>query len=185
MTDEEALEALRDGDASAMQLLVERHQLRGLRLAYQITRDRSSAEEVVAEAFVTIYQRIRTGRASGPPFAPWFTRIVVNRAISTARRAKTYRRLLRLVGRDIEASVDPEAEAARHERERAVATAMSTLPANERAALALKYYLDLDERGVAELLGWPLGTVKTRLHRGRQRLRRRLERQLSIHGMET
>lgn len=173
MTDGEAVEALLKGDRSALAALVERHELRALRLAYHITRDREMAKDVVADAFLAVLQHIHRSDPARP-FEPWFVRIVTNRAISLARRASRYETVRALIARRIE-PLDPEAEVLRNEAQQALAAAMKRLHPNERAALALRYYLDLDEQTMAETLGWPLGTVKTRLHRGRAHLRRQLE----------
>jgi RNA polymerase sigma-70 factor (ECF subfamily) len=179
MTDYEAVQALRQGDQGGMDALVERHELRALRLAYQITRDPESAKEVVADAFLAVYEHL-SGRAREKPFEPWFVRIVTNRAISVTRRANRYRKVLALLGQTHELT-DPEAEAVRNEMHRELAETIRSLPPYERAALAMRYFLDLDERRIAEVLGWPLGTVKTRLHRGRARLRKQLE--ADHHGL--
>jgi RNA polymerase sigma-70 factor (ECF subfamily) len=175
MTDEEAVRALRGDHKDALDALIERHELRALRLAYHITRDSESAKDVVADSFLAVVEQ--AGRYDPDrPFEPWFFRIVTNRAISATRWASRRQRLLSLIGPRSELA-DPEAQAVRNETQRALAQAMQSLPPKERAALALRYYLDLDERGIAEMLGWPLGTVKTRLHRGRAHLRQRLEAQ--------
>lgn len=173
MTDDEAVRALGEGNKDALNTLIERHELRAVRLAYHITRDSESAKDVVADSFLAVVEQI--GRSDPDrPFEPWFFRIVTNRAISVSRWASRRQRLLSLIVPRHEPA-DPEAEAIRNETHRALAQAMQSLPPKERAALALRYYLDLDERGIAEMLGWPLGTLKTRLHRGRAHLRQRLE----------
>jgi len=173
MTDFEAVRALLQGDQHGLDALVERHELRALRLAHHITRDPESAKDIVADSFLTVVEQI--GRSDPDrPFEPWFFRIVTNRAISAARWASRRQRLLALIAPRTEPA-DPEAAAVRNETQRALAQVIRSLPPKERAALALRYYLDLDERGIAAMLGWPIGTVKTRLHRGRARLRQRLE----------
>jgi len=113
----------------------------------------------VVDAFLAVAGRIDR---SDPrrPFEPWLIRIVSNRAISAARKASRYRKLLALLGQPAEAP-NPETEVVRNEMHRALADAISFLPARERAVLALRYYLDLDEGTIAETLGWPRGTVKT------------------------
>ncbi len=79
-----------------------------------------------------------------------------------------------LLGRQAPRALDPVEMAEANEQRRQVVTAVWSLPAGERAAVTLRYLLDMDERTVAATLGWPLGTVKTRLHRARGRLRARL-----------
>jgi RNA polymerase sigma-70 factor (ECF subfamily) len=173
MTDLEAVRAFRQGNQHGLEALIQRHELRALRLAYHITRDPESAKDIVADSFLAVVEQI--GRSDPDrPFEPWFFRIVTNRAISATRWASRRLRLLALITPGSEPA-NPEATAVRNETQRALAQVIQSLPPKERAALALRYYLDLDERGIAAMLGWPIGTVKTRLHRGRARLRQRLE----------
>ena len=87
MLEEEAIAVLREGDPAGLESLVERHQLEALRTALIITGDRPTAEDVVEEAFVKVFQRIRQFKR-GAPFAPWFYRIVVNEALSATRRRR-------------------------------------------------------------------------------------------------
>jgi RNA polymerase sigma-70 factor (ECF subfamily) len=173
MTDFEAVRALQQGNQDALETLIQRHELRALRLAYHITRDPESAKDVVADSFLAVVEQISRSDPDRP-FEPWFFRIVTNRAISATRWASRRQRLLALIAPRSEPP-DPEAVAIRNETQRVLAQVIQSLPPKERAALALRYYLDLDERGIAAMLGWPIGTVKTRLHRGRARLRQRLE----------
>lgn len=188
MTDKEALDALRRGDERGMGYLMATHQPAGLRLAYQVTRSREAAEDVVADAFVAVLQNVGSLDAERP-FRPWFLRIVANRAITVARRSARLQRIAHLLHhRDW--LPGPEEAAERNDEQREVMQALKRLPPEERAALSLRYLLDLDERSIAEVLGCPLGTVKTRLHRGRNRLRRQLGAQdaapesLQIKGEE-
>jgi RNA polymerase sigma-70 factor (ECF subfamily) len=172
MTDTEAMDALRRGDSEGMGALVARYQTRALRLAYQITRDRAMAEDLVADAFLVVFRH--AGRQdSSRPFEPWFLRIVANRAISYARRRARFQRLAHLLQGD-DRSEAPDEVADRRDIGREVADALKRIPPAERAALSLRYVMDLDERSVAEIMQKPIGTVKTLLHRGRHRLQRQL-----------
>lgn len=173
MTDSEAVKALQRGDQRGLEALVERHELRALRTAYHVTRDPEAARDVVADAFLAVFEHIG-GCDPDRSFEPWLLRIVVNRAISITRRGNRYQTVLALLRRAPERR-DPEAEVLQNELHSLLAEALRSLPARERAALSMRYFLDLDEREIAESLGWPLGTVKTRLHRGRAHLRKKLE----------
>jgi RNA polymerase sigma-70 factor (ECF subfamily) len=172
--DRDAIETLKRGDPEGMDALVAAHQARALRVAYHITRDSQAAEDVVADAFLAVFQKIKS-QDPDRPFQPWLLRIVVNRAISLTRRQSRLQRVLGLLSRATEPS-DPVQVAETNDETRAVISALDRLPVNERAALSLRYLEDLDERSVAEILGWPIGTVKTRLHRGRNHLRQELAR---------
>jgi len=169
----EAIEALRRGDGDGLEALVRLHERPALRLAYTITGSRAAAEDVVADAFVSIYLH-RDRLDADRPFRPWFTRIVVNRALSLSRANARRTRLLALLGPWQRRETDPGEEAERDDLRRQVVAAVRALPPNERVVIVLRYFEDMDERSMAELLGWPAGTVKTRLHRARANLRARL-----------
>ncbi|MDD5370905.1 MAG: sigma factor [Anaerolineaceae bacterium] len=83
MDDDSAVSRLKCGDIGGLEWLVEKHQIKALRVAYLITRDLQSAQEVVQQASLNAYQRI-DHLDPGRPFAPWFFRSVINLAITTA-----------------------------------------------------------------------------------------------------
>lgn len=172
MTDKEAVEALQRGDPTGMDALVRAHQQRALRIAYQITRNSGSAEDVVADAFLTVYQGIKRQDPSRP-FEAWFLRVVINRAISVARRESRFDRIARVLRPQV-LSEAPDEIAERNDEYQAVIAAIARLPAKERAVLVLRHLMDLDERSIAGVLDWPFGSVKTRLRRARQRIRNQL-----------
>lgn len=167
------MEALRRGSADGLEFLMAEHEVPALRVAYAITGDRAVADDVVAEAFLKAYRAIGRFEA-GRRFSPWFLKIVTNEALQATRRAGRAARLQTLLRRHVDPSPDPVELAETNEVRRRVIAAVRELAPNERAAITLRYLLDLDERTVAETLGWPLGTLKTRLHRARTQLRDRL-----------
>jgi RNA polymerase sigma-70 factor (ECF subfamily) len=171
MTDEEAIAAIRGGNDLGMDDLISRHQIRALKLAFQITRDRPAAEDIVAEAFIALFRAIKGDRYRDGTFAPWFFRVVTNRAISEARRGRLRVALLTRVHHSSPAALDPEDIVVRHAQAQVVNLALRSIRPRERAALSLRYVLDLDDKTVADIMGCPVGTVKTLLHRGRTRLR--------------
>lgn len=175
--EQEAITILRGGDIRGLETLVHLHQLQAVRAAYAITGSRHVAEDVVADAFLRVYDHVHQ-YDSRRPFTPWFYRIVVNGALKTLRAAQRTHSSNDL---DIEwldqqagESPGPEEEVATHEMRLLLLSAIYTLPPHQRAAVVLRYYLDMDEATMAQTLGCPLGTVKWRLHAARQRLRRTL-----------
>ena len=146
--------------------LVRLHQLKALRIVYGILGDRAAAEDVVSEAFLKVVDgiaRFDPARA----FEPWFYRIVVNLAIDyrrKARRSETRPEVLPMQS-------TPPTDLDTRELRIVLAQEIARLPRIERAALVLRYYLDMDEDAIAAVLNCPVGTVKSRLHRARQRLR--------------
>ncbi len=169
-----AIMALQNGDIRGLEALVNLHQMRALRTAYAVTKDRALAEDCVADTFLTVYERIEQFDAQRA-FAPWFNRILVNRALKARQRDR------RTGHGDIEQDVllrkidtdpGPELETARAEARDAIFRAIMALPDRQRVAIVLRYYLDMNEFTMAEVLGCPVGTVKWRLHAAKKRLRR-------------
>jgi RNA polymerase sigma-70 factor (ECF subfamily) len=179
VTEAEAIESLQRGSPDGMEFLLAEHEVAARRLAYAITGNRATADDVVAEAFLSAYRHIGRFQA-GRPFAPWLLKIVANEALQVARRSKRADRLNALLGRQRTETPDPVEVAETNAVRRRVAAAVRALEPNERAAVTLRYLLDMDERTVAETLGWPLGTVKTRLHRARGHLRDQLGEDLGV-----
>jgi RNA polymerase sigma-70 factor (ECF subfamily) len=128
---------------------------------------------VVADAFVSVYLH-RDQLDPDRPFKPWLMRIVTNQALSVARRDARAARVLSLLGRRPVSAPDPVEQAELGDLRRQVVAAVRALTPDQRVAIALRYFEDMDERSMVELLGWPAGTVKTRLHRARAALRVRL-----------
>ena len=178
--EQEAITTLRGGDISGLETLVRLFQLPATRTAYAILGNRQAAEDVAADAFLTLYNRIGQYNPQRP-FAPWFYRIVVNAALKAARAQKRTPspNSLDPDWLDLPSNLPgPEEEAAMREMRLLLLSAIYTLPPHQRAAIVLRYYLDMDEATMAHTLGCPLGTVKWRLHAAKQRLRRTLLPQL-------
>jgi RNA polymerase sigma-70 factor (ECF subfamily) len=130
---------------------------------------------VVADAFITVYDHI--GRFdSNRPFMPWFYRIVVNGATKAIRKASRRGTGSGVVQKVLEQQPDtepgPEEKVLLGERRNILDAAVQTLPPKQRAAIVLRYYLQMGESEIAQALGCPPGTVKWRLHTARMKLRR-------------
>lgn len=174
MDEREAVARLKRGDIGGLEVLAKAHQLRATRAADLIVRDRSLAEDIVAETLLRVYQRIEQFDASRP-FGPWFLRCVVN----AARDAATQRE--RQVPLSEEASLEqvlaspvpaPEALAEYAELRDAVWAALGRLRPAQRAAIVQRYYLGLSEQEMASEAGCSPGAIKWRLHMAREHLRR-------------
>jgi RNA polymerase sigma-70 factor (ECF subfamily) len=178
MEEQEAIARLKRGDIGGMEALVHKYQVQAVRTAYLITRDRALAEDIVQTAFLRAYERIGQFDA-GRPFGPWFLRSVVNDAVKAAARRKRQVSLkaspegeetsLADLLTDPAPGPDDLVEAA--EIRRIVWNALGKLPPAQRAAIVLRYYLDLSGAEMADELACPPGTVKWRLHAARKRLR--------------
>jgi RNA polymerase sigma-70 factor (ECF subfamily) len=168
------LAAVRSGDAEALAALVRRHQTALYRAALQVVREPSDAQDVVQETFVRVYRGTAGFRGLGSVRA-WLYRIAVNLAVDLLRRRRR-----EMVGPVEEsgdaAAADPLDEALRRERAAAVRRAVESLPPHYRLPLVLREWHDLSYEEIAAVLGIPVGTVRSRLHAGREALRRDLAR---------
>jgi RNA polymerase sigma-70 factor (sigma-E family) len=141
-----------------------------LRFAWLLCGDRHQAEDVVAEAFARVYPQWRRGRVY-EPYA-YLRRAVVNEATNRGRRrVLESREERRRTGSGRGAGRLEEIVAERD----VVVAALRRLPIRQRAVIVLRYYDDLTEGAVAELLGMSVGTVKSHSARGLERLRHELE----------
>jgi RNA polymerase sigma-70 factor (ECF subfamily) len=141
------------------------------------------AEDVVQEAFVKAYAALGTLRP-GAPFRPWFLRIVANETRNlhraagrrSARERRAWQRTAPLVSARAD---DPAEDVLAAERHALIVRGLAGLTSVQREVVSCRYLLDLDEAETAAVLGWPRGTVKSRLHRALRRL------QANLDGAET
>lgn len=173
-----AIARMKDGDIAGIAEVVRAYQVRALRAAYLVTRDRGMAEDVVQVAFLRAYQRIGQFDATRP-FGPWFLRSVVNAAVQAAsQRARIVPLEPGGTGEHDTAETTLADQAPGPDRHwEAVETreelwaALGQLTPRQREAVVLRYYLNLDEAEMARQLECPPGTVKSRLSAARTRLR--------------
>lgn len=160
------------GNHEAFARLVARWQDRMLGLAWRFCRDRAMAEDMTQDAFVRAYRALPKYRAEAT-FGTWMTSIALN----------TYRSALRdrpPVSVPLQAGHIPAGDAAitlsleRQQTEELVRAQVVRLPDRYRTALVLYYFQERDVAATARILGIREGTLKGRLHRGRQLLGRRL-----------
>lgn len=137
-----------------------------LRLAYAMTGDATIAEDVVAEAFARTYERWVTGKVDNP--SAYVRRAVVNEVRSTWRRVAV-RRKFAARERRVEPSVPFRGD--RLDDAEVLQRALATLAPRQRAVVVLRVVDDLSEQDVATTLGCSVGTVKSHLSRGLERLR--------------
>jgi RNA polymerase sigma-70 factor (sigma-E family) len=168
---EEAIEA---GSSGRLESLYRSYSADALRLGYLLTGDRAIAEDLVQDAFVKVFARFRDLRH---PEAFWWylRRTIVNLSHSRLRRLRVEREYLAREG------ALPRPDGGSHdleERDRVLA-ALRVLRPEQRAAIVLRYYEDLSEEDTAEAMGVAVGTVKSLVHRARERLREELGRKLA------
>jgi RNA polymerase sigma-70 factor (sigma-E family) len=146
--------------------LYRRHVPDAVRLAYLLTGDATSAEDLAHEAFVRVIGRLAHVR-NAEAFGAYLRRAVVNLAISHHRRRTLERRFMaREQGMRPPLHGEPDVELAETMRR-----ALERLPASQRAAVILRFYEDLSEAAVAEILRCRPGTVRSRVARAMETLR--------------
>jgi len=174
----ELVERARQGDVGAYEELVRMHQGVAVRTAYVITGGSADAQDAVQEALVKAYLTLGRFRP-GAPFRPWLLRIVANEAINRRRSARRQATLaLRAAeGRpEADAVPSPEGAALAQERLGQLLAVLGGLRPEDRLVIAYRFWFDLSEAEMAEALGCARGTVKSRLSRALDRLRKELAR---------
>ncbi|PYM86801.1 MAG: hypothetical protein DME09_01310 [Candidatus Rokuibacteriota bacterium] len=170
------------GDRKAYTLLVERYKELVHDLVYRMIGDAARAEDIAQDAFVKGYLSLRDFRGESR-FSTWVCRIAINRCRDLLRRAR--REVLMPDGPDgeppLSESVDegetPAAALERREREEVLHRALARLPLKYREAVVLRHIEGMEFREVGSLLGIAAGAAKVRTFRGREMLRRLLERE--------
>ncbi len=162
--DEGLVEAARAGSASAFARLVERHQQPLRAFLRRACGDWALADDLAQETFLTAWERIGTLK-SGASVRAWLCGIGYHKHLSAIRS----RSRDRAREQAYEADRPPPAAAMTDER-LALEAAMSELPSDQRACVALCLAADFSHAEAAEALGLPLGTVKSHVNRGRSRL---------------
>jgi RNA polymerase sigma factor (sigma-70 family) len=169
-SDEELLTAIGTGDEGALGTLYDRFGRVAYGVAYRILRDQALAEDAVQEAFLAVWRSAESYRRERATPSTWLLTLVHRRAVDLVRRedrrrAEPLDEPPEAIGGDV-----PE-EAAVRGRRMAVQSALRSLPEDQRQALELAYYGGYTQSELAERLGVPLGTVKSRMFSGLNRLR--------------
>ncbi|WP_395362803.1 RNA polymerase sigma factor [Streptomyces sp. YH02] len=176
LVDDEAavIARVRAGEPEAYAALVRAYTAVALRAAVACGAG-AEAEDVVQQAFFKAYRSLGRFR-EGSAFRPWLLRIVVNETRNTVRSAGRQRavadREADLLGGEprIPESADPAVAAVERERSRRLLDALDGLSEDHRQVVIHRYLLELDETETAQALGWPRGTVKSRLSRALKKL---------------
>jgi RNA polymerase sigma-70 factor (ECF subfamily) len=174
--DEELVRRFQEGDEAAFAAMVERLDPAVLELAWRMTGDRASAEDVRQQAWIRIHRGLRAfeGRAR---LSTWVHRIVIHlcrdRQRSQACIGQAEERFRSLHPRDL-CEEPPSATHERGEVALRVARAVAALPPREREVVVLRHYHDLPFPVIAEVVEAPVTTVKSRMAKGLALLRTRL-----------
>ena len=176
MEDQIAISRIKLGDLNGLEALVNRYQVQAVHAAYMIVYDRAAAEDVAQAAFVKVVEYIHQFDETRP-FAPWFFRIVVNDAL---KLAGTQKRKISLDDLDepvaqlaewlTDPGLKPEQLLEEKQTRENILKAIRSLPPEQRAVVAMRYYLGMSEADMSAKMDRPLSTIKWWLREARKRL---------------
>jgi RNA polymerase sigma-70 factor, ECF subfamily len=169
-SDEDVLASIAGGDDRGLAELYDRYGRLAYGLAYRVLRDQALAEDAVQDAFLAIWRSADGYRRERAKPSTWILTLVHRRAVDLVRREHRRR------GERLDEAPEPTAvgvpeEADLREKRTAVQAALRELPQDQRQALELAYYGGFTQSELAERLGVPLGTIKSRMFAGLTRLR--------------
>jgi RNA polymerase sigma-70 factor, ECF subfamily len=174
LADEDLMQLVQRAEASAFEVVYDRHAGAAFSLAYRMCGARQLAEEVVQEAFLSIWRSgARYDRARGS-VRTWILGITHHRAIDALRRGVVqdrHRASDEGIEERFEAEERTDVEVARREEALEVRGALHELPQEQRRAIELAYYGGFTQSEIAEMLGVPIGTVKGRMRLGMEKMR--------------
>jgi RNA polymerase sigma-70 factor (ECF subfamily) len=186
--DAELVARWQDGDLEAFATLVRRHEGRIFRMLFRMLGTREEAEDATQEAFLSLHRHGHRFRREAR-FSTFLYRVAANAALNRRRtlgRARARRQALaarQAAGDDLPtAPRDPEGATTGAEVQGKVQQALLTLPEDLRMAVVLYDIEGQSYREIADALGIPEGTVKSRIHRGRQALRKELAEYVQASG---
>jgi RNA polymerase sigma-70 factor (ECF subfamily) len=177
LDDDALLRLIIQQQTDALSELYDRYSRLVYSLAFQMMGDVAAAEEVTQDVFFRIWEKAHTYRAEQARVSTWITSITRYRSIDLLRRRGTRPDHTSLAWDDLPLNVmpvtegDPEDMTELSLLQKRVRDAIATLPAEQKKVLALAYLKGLTHSEIAELLGDPLGTVKTRIRAGMLKLK--------------
>jgi RNA polymerase sigma-70 factor, ECF subfamily len=173
-SDEALLGAIAAGDQRAMQVLYARHHVRVYRFVLRLTQDRSLAEDVVSEVFLDVWRRAG-GFKGKSQVSTWMLAIARYKALSALRAHSDAQLDEHAAVSVIDPADDAETTMSKRDRSAIVQQCLSQLSALHREVLDLVYYHEKSVDEVAEIVGAPVNTVKTRMFYARKRMQTLLE----------
>jgi RNA polymerase sigma-70 factor (ECF subfamily) len=191
MADEELMAQLQQGVEEALEVLVERYSERLSFYLRRFLRDEKQVQDLLQETFLRVY-RNRYSYEPIAKFSTWLYTIAGNLARSEYRRRKRHRTFsihgMGTEGEEYELPIPAETPSPHHQAERgihrrAIHRALDRLPEEFREVVVLRDIQQLSYEEIAEITGLPLGTVKSRINRGRARLQEMLKDVYSPYSM--
>ena len=185
LEDVQLIERFRKGCISSFEILLNRYEVKAHNLAMRLTRNSEDAEEVLQDVFITVYRKIE-GFEGKAKFSSWLYRITVNAAFMKLRKRKQDQTVSlddmiphlqnKAISQQHTFGARSDARAMNNEIREALEQAVGRLPEEYRAVFILRDVDGLSNKEVGEILDISIPAVKSRLHRSRLMLRRRLRK---------
>ncbi len=184
LDDKDLVARCQQGSRDAFDELIRRYQRRVYTFAYRLTGNADDASDIAADTFVRLYTSIASFRGESS-FATWLFRVVTNiyldsRKRQRVRQTQSLDEMIELEESTVQRQIEdtgptPHEVAEDHERTAALQAAITSLPEFQRTMVVMYHVNGMAYEEIAEALDLPIGTVKSRLNRARQALRRKLE----------
>ncbi|MGA2166092.1 MAG: sigma-70 family RNA polymerase sigma factor [Solirubrobacteraceae bacterium] len=177
LADEELMQLVGDDDAAAFEILYERHSDAALALALRMCGRRAAAEDVVQEAFLSMWRNASGYDPLRGSVRTWVLGIVHHRAIDALRRGVLQERVGvsdEGIEEQLVAPERTEQEVGRRDEAREVRAVLDGLPPEQSRVIELAYYGGLSHAEIATMLDMPVGTIKGRMRLGLQKMRSQL-----------
>lgn len=178
--DQMLIQRVQQGDRSALNALVRKHETRAYQYAFRLTRNQEDAADIVADAFVRVYNALPNFKGNSS-FSTWLYRIITNCFLDARKKDRSKQNVpLEVtspggegeVARQIEdPSLSPLEEAERKEREEEFIEAVNSLSEYQRVMVVMFHAEMMSYEEISLALDLPIGTVKSRLNRARLNLR--------------
>ena len=174
--DENLLTLIAHGDKEALECFYERFSTQVFSLARYMLKDEAIAEEIAQDVFLAVWQKAGTFKANRGSPKGWLMSITHHRVIDHVRSAKRARASMDRMAQEMASmeklyQVRTEDEAFRSIERQEIAKALQTIPEAQRTVILMSYFQGYSQSEIAEILNQPLGTVKTRIRLGMQKLR--------------
>ena len=166
-------------DAGAFGELIRRHQSQVRNFLRKLTRDETLADDLAQDCFLHVWDKIHTYSGTGS-FIGWVLKVAYTTFLQSKRKSKRYREILEQAGH--EADRAPVAGQNTPETELDLDTLLAELNEQERAIMIFSYACGLSHREISEATDLPAGTVKSIIHRAKERIRTQFEIENHKHG---
>ena len=170
--DRELLQNIRKGDKEAFKELYDKYAEYALRVAAAVTKDKMASADVVQETFIRVYKNINNFDID-KPFEPWFYRILINECNRILSKNSKILLVDDFIKDNLQASMEDERKFEEYEN---LYKAIESLDDDNRIPIVLKYLKGFKENEIAEILGINANTIKSRLFKGRQKLKKLMDK---------